>query len=155
MKREMCYLYVNSIMENPSLCDGYGYRTVLFLQGCVRHCKGCQNERAWDIALGTKIEVGNLARQLREICFNKKLTISGGEPLLQKEALVALLEKLKDFDLCIYTGYNLNEVPADILKYLKYIKVGPYIQEFKTTTKPFVGSENQEFLEVSKIEPTK
>ena len=148
-------MYVNSIMENPSLCDGYGYRTVLFLQGCVRHCKGCQNERAWDIALGTKIEVGNLARQLREICFNKKLTISGGEPLLQKEALVVLLEKLKDFDLCIYTGYNLNEVPADILKYLKYIKVGPYIQEFKTTTKPFVGSENQEFLEVSKIEPTK
>ena len=128
MKREMCYLYVNSIMENPSLCDGYGYRTVLFLQGCERHCKGCQNERAWDITLGTKIEVGNLARQLREICFNKKLTISGGEPLLQK---------------------------ADILKYLKYIKVGPYIQEFKTTTKPFVGSENQEFLEVSKIEPTK
>nr|WP_298679130.1 4Fe-4S single cluster domain-containing protein [uncultured Treponema sp.] len=155
MKREMCYLYVNSIMENPSLCDGYGYRTVLFLQGCVRHCKGCQNERAWDITLGTKIEVGNLARQLREICFNKKLTISGGEPLLQKEALIALLEKLKDFDLCIYTGYNLNEVSADILKYLKYIKVGPYIQELKTTTKPFVGSTNQEFLEISKIESTK
>ena len=74
---------------------------------------------------------------------------------MQKEALIALLEKLKDFDLCIYTGYNLNEVPADILKYLKYIKVGPYIQEFKTTTKPFVGSTTQEFLEISKIESTK
>ena len=74
---------------------------------------------------------------------------------MQKEALIALLEKLKDFDLCIYTGYNLNEVSADILKYLKYIKVGPYIQELKTTTKPFVGSTNQEFLEISKIESTK
>ena len=66
-----------------------------------------------------------------------------------------MLEKLKDFDLCMYTGYNLNEVPTDILKYLKYIKVGPYIQELKTTIKPFVGSKNQEFLEVSKIESTK
>ena len=148
-------MYINSIMENPSLCDGYGYRTVLFLQGCARHCKGCQNESTWDKALGIKVEVGDLARKLREKCFNKKLTISGGEPLTQKEALIALLEKLKDFDLCIYTGYNLNEVSADILKYLKYIKVGPYIQELKTTTKPFVGSTNQEFLEISKIESTK
>ena len=87
-------MYINSIMENPSLCDGYGYRTVLFLQGCARHCKGCQNESTWDKALGIKVEVGDLARKLREKCFNKKLTISGGEPLLQKEALVALLEKL-------------------------------------------------------------
>lgn len=29
----MGYIYINSIMKNPSLCDGLGYRTVLFLQG--------------------------------------------------------------------------------------------------------------------------
>lgn len=142
-------------MKNPSLCDGIGYRTVLFLQGCNLHCKGCQNQSTWDITKGTKTDVKELASTLREQCFNKKLTITGGEPLMQKDALLELLEELKDFDLCLYTGHELNEVPNEILSYLKFIKVGPFVQELKTTTKPFVGSKNQEFLEVSQIGKTK
>ena len=151
----MSYLYINSIMENPSLCDGIGYRTVLFLQGCNLHCKGCQNKSTWDITKGIKIEVKELANQLRNKCFNKELTITGGEPLMQADALKDLLEELKDFDLCLYTGHLLNEVPQDILNYLKYIKVGPFVQELKTTTKPFVGSKNQEFIEVKNYAKTK
>lgn len=151
----MSYLYINSIMKNPSLCDGIGYRTVLFLQGCNLHCKGCHNKSTWDITKGIKIEVKELANQLRNKCFNKELTITGGEPLMQADALKDLLEELKDFDLCLYTGHLLNEVPQDILNYLKYIKVGPFVQELKTTTKPFVGSKNQEFIEVKNYAKTK
>ena len=151
----MSYLYVNSIMRNPSLCDGIGYRTVLFLQGCDLHCKGCQNPSTWDITKGKIIDVKELSRTLRSRCFNEELTITGGEPLMQKEALLDLLKELKDFDLCLYTGHELNEVPQEILNYLKYIKVGPFVQKLKTTTKPFVGSKNQEFWEVTKIEKTK
>ena len=83
-------------MNNPSLCDGYGYRTVLFLQGCNLRCKGCQNPSTWDITKGAQVEIKELAAELRERCINKKLTISGGEPLLQTEALILLLEELKD-----------------------------------------------------------
>ena len=151
----MSDVYINSIMNNPSLCDGIGYRTVLFLQGCDIHCKGCQNQSTWDITKGTATSVLELANELREKCFNKELTITGGEPLMQVEALLELLEELKDFDICLYTGHQLNEVPKEILQHLKYIKVGPFIQEFKTTTKPFVGSNNQEFLEVKTIEQSK
>ena len=129
----MSYLYVNSIMRNPSLCDGIGYRTVLFLQGCDLHCKGCQNPSTWDITKGKIIDVKELSRTLRSRCFNKELTITGGEPLMQKEALLDLLKELKDFDLCLYTGHELNEVPQEILNYLKYIKVGPFVQKLKTT----------------------
>lgn len=148
-------LRINSIMNNPSLCDGYGYRTVLFLQGCNLRCPGCQNPSTWDINKGTLIGVKELAQQLREKCLNKKLTISGGEPLLQTDALKELLEELKDFDLCLYTGHELNEVPQEILKYLKYIKVGSFKKELKTTIKPFVGSTNQKFMEVKHDEETK
>ena len=144
----MSYIYINSIMKNPSLCDGIGYRTVLFLQGCDLHCKGCQNKSTWDLTKGIKKDIKVLAQELREKCFNKKLTISGGEPLMQAEALRELLEELKDFDLCLYTGHELNEVPQSILTYLKYIKVGRFVQELRTTTKPFVGSINQSFIEV-------
>lgn len=148
-------LRINSIMNNPSLCDGYGYRTVLFLQGCNLRCPGCQNPSTWDINKGTLIGVKELAQQLREKRLNKKLTISGGEPLLQTDALKELLEELKDFDLCLYTGHELNEVPQEILKYLKYIKVGSFKKELKTTMKPFVGSTNQKFMEVKHDEETK
>ena len=115
----MSNLRINSIMNNPSLCDGYGYRTVLFLQGCNLRCPGCQNPSTWDINKGTLIDVKELADILRIKCINKKLTISGGEPLLQQEALKDLLIELKDFDLCLYTGHEYNEVPKEILKYLK------------------------------------
>jgi anaerobic ribonucleoside-triphosphate reductase activating protein len=135
-------------MKNPSLCDGYGYRTVIFLQGCDLRCEGCQNKATWDIEKGTLFEILELAKILREKCKNKKLTISGGEPLLQADVLAELLEELKDFDLCLYTGHELNEVPENILKYLKYVKVGRYIEKLRTTTKPFVGSKNQQFMEV-------
>lgn len=142
-------------MNNPSLCDGYGYRTVLFLQGCSLRCPGCQNPSTWDIDKGTNIDVKELASILREKCFNKKLTISGGEPLLQKDALIELLQELKDFDLCLYTGHELSEVPEEVLKYLKYIKVGRFVRELKTSMKPFVGSTNQEFMEVKHDEESK
>lgn len=144
----MSNLRINSIMENPSLCDGQGYRTVLFLQGCNLKCPGCQNPSTWDIEKGTLISSADLASILRKKCINKKLTISGGEPLLQADALIDLLEELKDFDLCLYTGHELSEVPQSILKYLKYIKVGRFEKALKTTTKPYVGSKNQQFLEV-------
>lgn len=151
----MSCLLINSIMENPSLCDGYGYRTVLFLQGCDIRCEGCQNRSAWDISKGKKVEVEKLALEIRTKCKNKKLTISGGEPLMQKEALMDLLESLKDFDLCLYTGHDIAEVPDGILKYLKYIKYGPFVKRLKTTIKPFVGSENQVFTEVKRNEEAK
>ena len=142
-------------MNNPSLCDGYGYRTVVFLQGCNLRCPGCQNPSTWDINKGISVDVKDLAHHLREKCLNKKLTISGGEPLLQADALKELLEELKDFDLCLYTGHELNEVPQEILGYLKYIKVGSFKKDLKTSMKPFVGSTNQEFLEVKHNEKTK
>ena len=151
----MSNLRINSIMNNPSLCDGYGYRTVVFLQGCNLRCPGCQNVSTWDINKGILVDVKALAHQLREKCLNKKLTISGGEPLLQADALKELLEELKDFDLCSYPGHELNEVPQEILCYLKYIKVGSFKKELKTSMKPFVGSTNQEFLEVKHNEKTK
>ena len=142
-------------MNNPSLCDGYGYRTVVFLQGCNLRCPGCQNPSTWDINKGISVNVKDLAHLLRKKCLNKKLTISGGEPLLQADALKELLEELRDFDLCLYTGHELNEVPQEILRYLKYIKVGSFKKELKTSMKPFVGSTNQEFLEVKHYEKTK
>lgn len=144
------FMRINSIRYNNSVVDGPGIRTVLFMQGCDLHCKGCQNRSTWDIEKGKKVDIDELVNELNKKVFNKKITISGGEPLMQKEALIELVTKLNDlgFDIALYTGYQKEDVPSILLDKVKYLKTGNFIQELKTTVKPFVGSENQVFEEV-------
>lgn len=143
-------MYINSIRYNNSVVDGPGIRTVLFMQGCDLHCNGCQNKSTWDITKGKKVDIDNLINELNKKVFNKKITISGGEPLMQKEALIELVNKLSDleFDIALYTGHQKEDIPNALLDKIKYLKTGNFIQELKTTVKPFVGSENQVFEEV-------
>ena len=141
---------INSIKYNNSHVDGPGIRTVLFMQGCDIHCKGCQNKSTWDVTKGKEVSVDDLVNDLKKKVFNKKITISGGEPLLQKDELVKLVNKLvnEGFDIALYTGHVKEEVPAEIICKVKYLKTGSFIEELKTTIKPFVGSSNQVFEEV-------
>ncbi len=84
--------------------------------------------------------------ELRAKVHNKKLTISGGEPLQQYPAVLELLTGLSDFDIALYTGFNLDRVPKEILRLLRYVKVGRYIHEKGSTVLPYVGSSNQQFI---------
>ena len=144
------FMRINSIRYNNSVVDGPGIRTVLFMQGCDLHCKGCQNRSTWDIEKGKKVDIDELVNELNKKVFNKKITISGGEPLMQKEALIELVTKLNDlgFDIALYTGHQKEDVPSILVEKVNYLKTGNYIEELKTTVKPFVGSENQVFEEV-------
>ena len=144
------FIRINSIRYNNSVVDGPGIRTVLFMQGCDIHCKGCQNKSTWYINKGKKIEIDDLVNELNKKVFNKKITISGGEPLMQKEALIELVTKLNDlkFDIALYTGHQREDVPSILVEKIKYLKSGNFVQKLKTTIKPFVGSENQIFEEI-------
>lgn len=140
---------VASIKEG-SLCDGPGCRIVLFLQGCDIHCDGCQNKSTWDPDSGTEYNIFDLCLEIRAKSRNKKLTISGGEPLLQKDAVLELCKALQDFDLCLYTGHDFCDIPEELFKYLRYVKFGPFQKELLIYTEPFLGSSNQTFIEVKK-----
>lgn len=139
-------LRINTIDYKGSIVDGPGIRTVIFVQGCDIHCIGCHNPSTWEKSQGIELEVRKLISELRKKCHNKKVTISGGEPLLQYPAVLELVENLQDFDIALYTGFDLEEVPQEILQYIKYIKVGKYIKKKRTTTTLYVGSTNQKFI---------
>ena len=142
-------IVINSIRFNRSLVDGPGVRTVLFLQGCDIRCAGCQNSSAWEIADGIQTDTSELAALLKKDCINKKLTISGGEPLMQAAAVYDLIYKLEDFDTALYTGHEKEDVPQDILNKIRYLKTGKFIAKQRTTIMPYVGSTNQQFEEVN------
>ena len=141
-------VYVNSIKFNRSLVDGPGVRTVVFFQGCDLRCKGCQNPSTWEMKNGTEMTTDELVTILKKEVVNKKVTFSGGEPLMQVDALIDIVKKLKDFDIAVYTGHEFEEVPKELLDNITYIKTGSFKEELKSTVKPYVGSTNQEFRRV-------
>lgn len=141
-------VYVNSIKFNRSLVDGPGVRTVVFFQGCDVRCKGCQNPSTWEMKNGTEMTTDELVVILKKEVVNKKVTFSGGEPLMQVDALIDVVKKLQGFDIAVYTGHEFGEVPQELLDNIKYIKTGSFKEELKSTVKPYVGSINQEFRRV-------
>lgn len=138
---------VNSFWPNKSLCDGPGIRSLLFCQGCDIHCPGCQNPSLWDPKGGEAWEIEKLADFIKSQTDNDKVTITGGEPLFQKEALAALVKLLDEagMDVALYTGHEKEDVPEEILVHIKYLKAGPFLKKLRTATTPFVGSANQTF----------
>lgn len=141
---------INSLKFNNSHVDGPGIRSLVFFQGCDIHCPGCQNSSTWDISKGKVIEVAELANLIIKNSFNKKITITGGEPMFQKDALLELLKLLDGYDIVLYTGHHESEIPEDIKNKVTYLKTGPFIERLKTSIKPFVGSNNQKFEKVGK-----
>lgn len=74
--------------------DGPGLRFLLFVQGCPLRCLYCHNPDSW--LLGdfkeeyTAQEILEIFGKYRKICSGG-ITISGGEPLMQKEFLSELV----------------------------------------------------------------
>ena len=150
MKRVMnMNIVINSVLYNRSLVDGPGIRTVVFLQGCNVRCKGCHNKASWDITKGKTMEIKKLVKEIEANCKNKKITISGGEPLLREEAVLELVKQLKGYDIALYTSYDAESIHPEIIKHLKYLKTGKFVQELKTSVKPYVGSSNQSFRRIN------
>lgn len=145
------YIEISGIIDT-SLADGPGVRSVLFMQGCSKGCVNCHNKQAQQKGYGKNYRIDELIDYIKSICLNKKITISGGEPMEQYEELLELTKRLckMQYDICIYTGLELEEIPEEILKYINYIKTGEFIDALKDSTLAFVGSSNQKMYKVNK-----
>lgn len=133
-----------------STADGPGIRSVFFFHGCRRNCPGCHNSGISVHGSGKSITVDEAVKLIESGCRNHRITISGGEPLEQSEQLKELLYELKhrDYNICLYTGGNLDEVPADILSLPDYVKAGSFVAALKDGANPYAGSSNQHMYTV-------
>lgn len=141
---------VNNINYKGSVCDGPGIRTVLFLQGCSVHCPHCHNPGTWDLNGGYLIEVTQLVKEIKSRSPIKRITISGGEPLMQPVALEKLIYLLKQeqYDIVLYTSFLKKDVPLSIIRQLDYLKTGKFEYDKRTTIVPYIGSTNQVFEKI-------
>lgn len=135
---------------DSSCDDGPGIRSVLFLQGCSKNCKGCHNSQIQEHGKGTMVSISELIEYIDEKCRNKRITISGGEPLEQLESLKTLIESLKakEYEVCVYTGWEYDSIPSDILKKVDFIKTGGFVSDLRDSNIQYVGSTNQHIYSI-------
>ncbi|HWS59605.1 MAG TPA: pyruvate formate-lyase-activating protein [Flavobacterium sp.] len=87
-------------LETFGTHDGPGIRMVVFVQGCQFRCLYCQNPDSIDIHGGTLVTIDELVSKAlkQKAYFGKEggVTVSGGEPLLQRAKLIQLFDRLHE-----------------------------------------------------------
>ena len=141
-----------------SSVDGPGMRYVVFFQGCPHGCAGCHNPAThqWEGTDTEDVPIEVIIEHFKENAVSKRVTISGGEPFGQPNALLCLLKELRKLgvkDIWIYTGYTYeallkNELCKEILSYCNTVATGRFDINKKEGAPLFVGSSNQELIKL-------
>jgi len=140
-------LNVNYIIPQ-SHANGPGTRYTLWVQGCSIHCPGCSNTDTWPFVGGKAWSVEALVEDIRKYAIDG-VTITGGEPLDQYDAVSALLKEIPDICTFMTTGYILpqiyNKGQESIIDLLDFMCLGPYMAD-KPCKDSWKGSTNQIIL---------
>jgi len=135
-------LSISHIEKSTTLLGPYR-RYVLWVYGCYFDCEGC-------MAYNTKFGVEKLMT-LQELVDDilqsdvEGITISGGEPFLQADALYELVNKLKaqkDQGVIVYSGFTLEELDNPLLSVIDILIDGRYVKELDVG-QAYIGSSNQ------------
>lgn len=154
------YINLASVIKD-SVVDGPGIRTVIFVQGCDHHCPGCHNPETQGIG-GYLISAKDLAKEIskeHQPGEMLRITLSGGEPMLQARGLTMMLQELESkgfkLDIWCYTGHTfeglIDKGDTDQMRLLRRCDVlidGPYIEALRDTGLLFRGSSNQRLIDL-------
>lgn len=149
---------INGI-EQCSMTNGVGLRTVLWVSGCEHKCKGCQNPCTWDPNSGEDFtsEKKELLYKYLDNKYIKGITFSGGDPLHPSnrgevgKLILDIKANYPSKDIWLYTGYTWEEVKELNLDFLRYIDVlvdGRFILNKRNVNLRWCGSSNQRVIDV-------
>lgn len=151
----MSTLKVAGFLEHSTV-NGEGFRSVLFLSGCLHHCPGCHNPEMQSFEYGNDVPINViLAKIKKNLPLIDGITLSGGDPFEQATSLILLLKEVKALGLSIwaYTGYTYEQLLQEpkfkpMLELTDVLVDGPFIKALKTDTKKYVGSSNQRIFKL-------
>lgn len=125
------------------------HRVMLTLQGCsLNKCPGCTSPHTWDANGGRLIPVNGLIRWMQSLPRVEGITITGGEPSDQAEALTSLLQQFRAgfpaAEVVLYSALlwpRLQQNHAQLIELCDVVVAGPYVTSLPPT--PLAGSSNQ------------
>lgn len=144
-------------IQPDSILDGSGIRTVIWFQGCLHNCKGCQNPETHDMNGGMVVDIDEIKMKLKNLKYQSGITLSGGDPFFQPEAALEIAKFAKSIGLNVwtYTGFTYEALLSDksrldLLKYVDVLVDGKFMIDKKSLNCKFRGSTNQRLIDVKK-----
>lgn len=147
----------------PVTVLGPGQRIGLWVQGCSVGCAGCMSRDTWSKGSHSAVPLDDVVDWcVRQAEIGAEgITISGGEPFEQPEALDALIARLGDwrhkekreFDILCYSGLPLARLQrgyAHILAKLDALIPEPF-QRRRPRVGSWQGSSNQPLILLSEL----
>jgi len=155
------YIRLAADLQTDSIVDGPGLRAVLWTQGCMHHCKGCQNPKTWDFNGGGLVPIDMVKEAIDELEYQTGLTLSGGDPMFQPEAILEIIKyaKNKGLNIWVYTGFTYEELKKmtktkkiyqEIFKNIDVLVDGKFILKQRDLNILFRGSRNQRLIDMPK-----
>ena len=124
-------------IQPDSILDGSGIRTVIWFQGCLHNCEGCQNPETHDMNSGMVVDIDDIKMKLKNLKYQSGITLSGGDPFFQPEAALEIAKFAKSIGLNVwaYTGFTFDALLNG---------------DKKSLNCKFRGSTNQRLIDVKK-----
>lgn len=150
-----------SRLHHPVTTLGHGTRAGVWFQGCTIGCAGCVSRDTWPSTSDSEVLVATVLARLAELPGPLDgLTVSGGEPFQQPEALAALLTGARarfgpGFDLLVYSGYAESRLRRDAarraaLELCDAVVAGPYVERLNVGQR-WQGSSNQRLIPLTDL----
>lgn len=145
-----------------SIVDGPGLRFAIFVQGCVHNCPGCHNPESQSFSGGYDETIDAILQSIAQSPLTQGITLSGGEPFCQAQALIPLVEAIRlqypAYSIWIYSGYTYEELLAgkpnafapELLNICDVLVDGLFIQDLHSYDLLWKGSSNQRIIDIAK-----
>ena len=136
-----------------SEANGPGRRAVVWVQGCTIGCKGCFNVHTHPHRPVHLVPPQDLVDWVATLDVIEGVTVSGGEPFEQAEAVAEFLEGVRSLGLStlVFSGYpaqllfdSQDAGVQHLLGLIDLLCTGPYIEKLHSESLLWRGSSNKE-----------
>lgn len=145
----------------PVTTLGYGRRIGIWLQGCTIRCPGCVSKDTWNATREHATSIGAILEACSSwLAESDGITVTGGEPFDQPQALSQLLTALRTKirgDILVYSGYafeELSERHSSLLAQIDLLISDPFVESAGQSL-PLRGSDNQRAWPLTELGQTR
>ena len=144
-------LRVSNILKKTRV-EGPELRYCIWVQGCSRHCKGCQAVHTWSHTGGELFDISDILSDIKKQEGIEGVTFLGGEPFEQAEALGLIAEEVQKLGLGVlcFTGDLLENLRKEdknkkLLSNIDLLIDGEFRIDELDYSRPWCGSKNQRY----------